>query len=225
LCTPLAQMRTLVRQMLPALRRGAVVTDVGSVKGSVVKELEPIVTRAGAYFVGSHPMAGAEKNGVLAAHADMFENAVCVVTPTRKTNKAAAKKVESLWRSVGARVQRFSPERHDQLVSRSSHLPHMVAALLANRILDPKHPEQAALCATGFRDVTRIASGSPEMWRDIAMANRRNLVRGLAEFISDAKKLQRAIGRADDKSIAHLLEVAKQRRDKWCACLASPSPE
>jgi prephenate dehydrogenase len=102
LCTPLAQMLPLVKQMLPSLKRGAIVTDVGSVKASVVKEFERIVARAGAHFIGSHPMAGAEKTGVSAARADLFENAVCVVTPTKRSNRAALNRVEQFWKSVGA---------------------------------------------------------------------------------------------------------------------------
>ena len=143
LCTPIAQMRPLVEQMLPALKPGAIVTDVGSVKGSVVRDLEALVAKAGAHFVGSHPMAGAEKMGVAAARADLFVGAVCVVTPTRKSNPAAVRKVEQLWKSVGARLLRLTPEAHDDLVSRSSHLPHVVAAQLANLILSPEHPKRA----------------------------------------------------------------------------------
>jgi prephenate dehydrogenase len=197
LCTPLAQMRSLVQQMLPALKRDAIVTDVGSVKGSVVRELESLVGKAGAYFVGSHPMAGAEKTGVAAARADLFENAVCVTTPTAKTNRAALRKVEELWTSIGCRVLRLAPEVHDELVSRSSHLPHVVAAGLANLVLRPGAPgAQAMLCANGFRDTTRIASGSPEMWRDIALANRKNLGRAMKDFVSEAGRFQRGAARA-----------------------------
>lgn len=225
-CTPLAQMRPLLRQMLPALKRGAIVTDVGSVKGSVVRELESLVAKAGAHFVGSHPMAGGEKQGVLAARADLFECAVCVVTPTRKTNPAALRKVETLWKDVGARLLRTSPDDHDAFVSRSSHLPHLMAATLANLVLDPKLPkEQALLCATGFRDTTRVASGSPEMWRDIALTNRKQIGRALAGFIAELNKFQSALKRGDMKAIATFFETAKQRRDNWCACCASPSLE
>jgi prephenate dehydrogenase len=226
LCTPLAQMVPLVDQMLPALKRGAVVTDVGSVKAGVVKDLERRVSKAGAHFIGSHPMAGAEKTGVAAARADLFVNAACVVTPTAKSNRIALGKVEGLWKSVGGRVLRLSPEVHDALVSRSSHLPHITAAALANLVLKAPEPEhQAALCANGFRDTTRIASGSPEMWRDIALANRRNLAGALEMFIGDLRKFQRALKKADAKAIAKFLEQAKQRRDSWCARCASPSPE
>jgi len=226
LCTPLAQMRPLVQQMLPALKRGAIVTDVGSVKASVVKELEALVSKAGAHFVGSHPMAGAEKTGVSAARADLFVNAACVITPTKKTNQTALRKIEQFWKAAGGRVLRLTPKLHDELVSRSSHLPHVVAATLVNRVLSPSQPaQQAALCANGFRDTTRIASGSPEMWRDITLANRKNLAKTLGEFIGDLQKFQKALNKSDAKAVAKFFEMAKQRRDNWCACCASPSPE
>ena len=226
LCTPLAQMLPLVKQMLPALRRGAIVTDVGSVKVSVVKQIESLVAKAGAYFVGSHPMAGAEKTGVSAARANLFVGAVCVVTPTRKSNKAAVQKLERFWKSIGARPLILTPETHDALVSRSSHLPHVVAATLASHVLGPAQPKhQAALCANGFRDTTRIASGSPEMWRDIALANRRNLTKAVNALIADLRKLQRSLAKADAKAVTDFFETAKRRRDAWCPRAASPSPE
>jgi prephenate dehydrogenase len=226
LCTPLAQMQRRVREMLPALKRGAVVTDVGSVKAGVVRDLEPLVAKAGACFVGSHPMAGAERTGVGAASAGLFVNAVCVVTPTKRSNPAAVRKVEGFWKALGARTVRLPPEGHDLLVSRSSHLPHVLAATLAGYVLKPGHPKtQAALCANGFRDTTRIASGSPEMWRDIALANRKNLGRAMKDFMAEAGKFQRALAKADAKAIMKYFETAKLRRDQWCSGCASPSPE
>jgi len=226
LCTPIGRMRTLSKQMLPALKRGAIVTDVGSVKGSVVRELETPFTKAGAHFVGSHPMAGAEKTGVASAQADLFANAACVVTPTRRTNKAALRKVEHFWRAVGCRVMRLSPETHDALVSRSSHLPHLVAATLASHVLRPgQRDELPALCANGFRDTTRIASGSPEMWRDIAVANRAHLRVALDEFVRELQRVQAILRRGKAAELAQLFETAKARRDAWCSRCASPSPE
>ena len=223
LCTPLSQMRRRVVGMLPALKRGAIVTDVGSVKASVVRELESLISKSGAHFVGSHPMAGAEKTGVRAARENLFENAVCVLTPTKKSNMAAVRKVEAFWKSLNARTLRLAPEEHDLLVSRSSHLPHIVAAALANLTLAPASPKmQAQLCATGFRDTTRIASGSPEMWRDIALANRKNLSQSVDAFISELQKFQRALKKSDAKAVSNFLETAKARRDNWCANSTSP---
>ena len=222
LCTPIAQMRALTAQMQSALKPGAIVTDVGSVKGTVVQELEPLIAQAGGHFVGSHPMAGAEKMGVSAARADLFESAVCIVTPTPQSRSSAVQQLEEFWRRVGCRPIRLTPEVHDELVSRSSHLPHVVAAGLANYVLSPMHPkEQALLCAQGFRDTTRIASGSPEMWRDIALANRKNLVRVLGVFIEDLREFQIALDQGDSGSIAEFLEKAKQRRDQWCGPIGS----
>jgi prephenate dehydrogenase len=226
LCTPIGQMRCLVKQLLPALKRGAIVTDVGSVKGTVVKELEPIVARAGGHFVGSHPMAGAEKMGVAAARADLFNGAVCVVTPTRKCKPAAVRTAEQLWKSVGGRLLRLTPEEHDVLVSRSSHLPHVLAAQLSNLVLGPECPEkQAALCANGFRDTTRIACSSPEMWRDIAMANRKNLLRALNSLHRGLEAFRRALQAGDSRAVAEFFEQARERRENWGKRAVVRSPE
>ena len=226
LCTPLAQMRALAQQIIPALKSDAIVTDVGSVKADVVRELESGIAKSGAHFVGSHPMAGGEKMGVVAARADLFEHAVCIVTPTKKSNAAAVRQLEQFWKSLGARTHCLAAGEHDLLVSRSSHLPHVVAATLANLVLDPKQPKaQVRLCATGFRDTTRIASGSPEMWRDIALANRKNLSRSHDAFVNKFKKFQTALKSGDAKAVEIFFATAKQRRDNWCACLASTSSE
>jgi prephenate dehydrogenase len=222
-CTPLGQMRALAEKMLPAIKPGAIITDVGSVKGSVVEELESLIAGAGAHFVGSHPMAGGEKIGVSAARADLFAQAVCLITPTPKSHPEAVQRIEEFWQAVGARPLKLSPSLHDDLVSRSSHLPHVVAAELANYVLSPAHPpEQAIVCANGFRDTTRIASGSPEMWRDIALANRKHLSRVLGVFIEDLEEFRLVLDKEDVKGIEEFFEKAKQRRDQWCGQGNSP---
>ena len=218
LCTPLAQMRSLAEQFLPALKRGAIVTDVGSVKAEVVRELDSLLRKSGAYFVGSHPMAGGEKMGVLAAKADLFVNAACVITPSKKSTTAAVGKVEKFWKALGARTLRLDAAQHDLVVSRSSHLPHVVAATLAGLVLDSKQPkQQAALCATGFRDTTRIASGSPEMWRDIVLANRKNVSQSVDAFVAELKQFQAALKKSDGAAVEKFFTTAKARRDNWCA--------
>jgi prephenate dehydrogenase len=226
LCTPLAQMGPLVGQMLPALKSGAVVTDVGSAKGTVTETLEPLVARAGAHFVGSHPMAGAEKMGVASARPDLFHNAVCIVTPTAQSSPAAVEQIVACWRSVGMRTLSLPPVLHDDLVARCSHLPHLLAAALVDFVLDPAHPaEQALLCATGFRDTTRVASGSPEMWRDIALANHRQLSQTVSLYIDRLRRLQAAIDLEDGAALERFFLGAKTRRDHWHAQNAWLSPE
>jgi len=226
LCTPLSQMRVVAAAMRSHLQPGAIVTDVGSSKSLIAAELEPLLHEAKAVFVGSHPMAGSEKSGLSAARANLFDNAICLVTPGNASPPAAVAAVENFWRDIGANPHRMTPETHDDLVGRSSHLPHIVAAELANYVLSPAHPkEQALVCATGFRDTTRIASGSPEMWRDIALSNRRVLTRVLGVFIEDLQEFQLALERNDASIIEEFFANAKQRRDQWRASSDSPSVE
>ncbi len=226
LCTPISQMRPLTEGMLPSLRPGTLVTDVGSVKGSVVAELEPLCARVSAEFVGSHPMAGGEQAGMWASKADLFQKAVSIITPTRATRPESCKRVESLWTGVGSLPIRLSPEAHDELVSRSSHLPHVVAAELAHYVLSPAHPkDQARLCAGGFRDSTRIASGSPEMWRDISLANRKNLSRVLGVFIESLEEFQHTLDSGDAEELEAFFRSAKERRDRWVESQGNGSPE
>jgi len=211
-CTPLAQMHEIAQRLPQEVRQRAFVTDVGSVKGSVVQELEPLFPN----FVGSHPMAGSEKTGPAAATAELFHDAVCVITPTPRSNPKAVERMEELWRSVGGMTRRLSPELHDELVSRSSHLPHVLAAQLVNYVLGPtRSKDQALLCANGFRDTTRIASGLPEMWRDIALSNRENVIRELAGFIDHLEALRTALEKGDSQAIDQFFTEAKKRRDAW----------
>jgi len=226
LCTPLAQMRALAEAILPALKRGAIVTDVGSVKAGVVRDLEALIQETGAHFVGSHPMAGGEKMGVRAARADLYHNAVCIVTPTKNSHAAAVRKLEQFWQALGSRTMRLAAAEHDLLVSRTSHLPHVAAAALAGLVLNPKHsPLQTGLCASGFRDTTRVASGSPEMWRDIALANRKNIAHAVEALMAELKKFQTALKSGRPAAVEKFFATAKTRRDNWCADSTANPPE
>jgi prephenate dehydrogenase len=216
LCTPLSRMKEVLEAMAPALKAGVVVTDVGSAKTAAVQELEPLATAAGGLFVGSHPLAGAERTGPAAARADLFAGAVCVVTPTPRSSAIAVRQIEELWQALGSHVLRMKPETHDDLVSRSSHLPHVVAAELANYVLSPAHPrEQHLLCASGFRDTTRVAASSPAMWRDIVLANRENLIRVLGVFIEGLEEFRHALQAGDVRAVTEFLEQARTRRENW----------
>lgn len=216
LCTPVGQMRGLLEKCLPHFASGVLVTDVGSVKATLVAELESPVRDAGGVFVGSHPMAGSEQTGVAHAQAELFDGAACVVTPTPDTPPSAVERVEELWRSVGGRPVRLDPAVHDELVSRASHLPHLVAATLVREVLrSDLPPEQVMLCATGFRDSTRVASGSVEMWRDIALHNAVWLDRVLGEFSDRLSTLRESIRSGDGAAVAEFLSHSKALRDAW----------
>ncbi len=216
LCSPIGQMKSLMTDLLPFVKPGAIITDVGSVKSTVVEAIEPLAESVGAHFIGSHPMAGSERTGAAASRADLFEGAVCVVTPTSRTPRAVVQRVTEFWSALGSRVISMSPDRHDDLVGRSSHLPHVAAAGLANYVLSPVHPsDQGRLCAGGFRDTTRIASGSPEMWRDIALANRRHLSRVLGVFLEDLTEFRRALDEENAAWVEEFFANAKSRRDAW----------
>ena len=226
LCTPIAQMKGLSESLLPHLRPGTLVTDVGSVKASLVADLEPLFQSQGCTFVGSHPMAGGEKIGMAHARADLFQNAVCVVTPTKLTSPKSLSVVRQLWEGLGSSLLEMSPEAHDQLVGRSSHLPHVLAAELASYVLNPCHPaEQPQLCAGGFRDTTRIASGSPEMWRDICLANARNLSSDLGSFIQSLQEFQGILNAGDGPAVEDFFRKAKGLRDSWQQGRNNPSDE
>ena len=223
LCTPLGQLEPLAEALLRHLKPGTIITDVGSVKGMVVEKLEPIFARAGCHFVGSHPMAGGEKTGPSAARADLFQNAVCAITPTVRTNPEAQAVVEEMWQSVGARILQLDPQAHDEFVSRSSHLPHVVAAALARLVLDPVNPhEQRTLCASGFRDTTRIASGSPEMWRDISLVNRAALIAAMDQLCEEMQTVKAQLQAGDSAAIEEFYRTAKARRDNWSGESRSP---
>src|SRR5262249_29728245 len=151
----------LVRQIAPASRPGTVLTDVGSTKAEVVRVVGALAN--GVVFVGSHPLAGSEKQGPEHADADLFAGRLVVVTPGPHTEEAALCRVADFWRALGAGVERMSPEEHDDAVALTSHLPHVVASALAGAL----PPELAGLTATGFRDSTRIAAGGPDLWAAI----------------------------------------------------------
>ena len=167
-------------------------------------------------------MAGSEKAGFGSARADLFEQAVCVVTPTSRTPSSAVERVESLWLGVGSRVVTMTPERHDLLVSRASHLPHVVAAGLARWVLDPSNGlGEERLCATGFRDTTRLASGSPELWRDIALANRAHLDEAITGFAAELERFREALRKGDAAAVEAFFAAAKDWRESWA--LRGPS--
>lgn len=208
LCTAVSLIRDLGLRVAPALKPGAILTDVGSTKTEIVASLEAGVP-AGVSFVGAHPIAGSEKRGVDAAAAGLFAGATCVVTPTRRTDVIAAKKIADLWAAVGARVVTLSPEAHDAVLARTSHLPHVAAAALMAAL----QKSDAPFAGTGLRDTTRIASGDVDIWCDICLTNRDAILAALGAFSDELAAFRRAIDSGDRAKLAELLAAAKQKRD------------
>jgi len=212
LATPVGAFAEHLRSAAPALRPNALVTDVGSTKVRVAR-LAGRILGPGGPFVGSHPMAGSEQKGVRFSRADLFAGATCIVTPTAATRPDVTDAIEAFWESLGMRVVRRSPAAHDRAVARISHLPHMLAGLMM--LLPGKNDLDVS--ASGFRDVTRLASGDPEMWRDILLTNRSAVLAALDRFSADTAALRELIDRGDGQAIEKFLTRAKRRRDTTIA--------
>jgi len=197
---PVGKFTETAKKINGAFKKGAIVTDVGSVKGKLVRDMESLMPE-GVNFVGAHPIAGSDKTGIDTATADLFSGARCILTPTKKTNKAALKKIKGLWKSLGAKVSTIDADEHDRIYAAVSHLPHVAAYAIVNAIADI-NKSYLGYAGNGFKDTTRIAASSPELWRDISMTNKKNIL----EFIEVLKKNLDKIGRHLKKSDANAVE-------------------
>jgi prephenate dehydrogenase len=206
--TPIAAIVDHVRAASSVCRPGTLITDAGSTKATIVARLNGELSN-GVRFVGSHPLAGSERSGPEAATANLFEGRVVVVTPSRTTAKGAAEEVADFWSGLGATVFMMSPEEHDAALASTSHLPHLVASLLAGATAKADLP----LTATGWEDTTRIAAGDPELWAQILFDNRAYVLKSLARFEKTMRKAKAAIERGDAKTLQKLLAEAKAIRD------------
>lgn len=200
LATPVQAVVPLADSFLPALEPGCLVSDVGSAKAKIVREMEKLLP-AEIPFVGAHPIAGSEQWGAQAAVPDLFSGRRCILTPTSHTDPDALRRISSFWRRAGARVEIMEPEVHDRILAVVSHLPHVLAYAMVNALgrtavdsIDPRH-----YCGGGFKDFTRIAASRPEIWRDICLLNRRAIGKHLTGYIKELERLRRWIrdGRGD----------------------------
>ncbi|HEX5445071.1 MAG TPA: prephenate dehydrogenase/arogenate dehydrogenase family protein, partial [Pirellulales bacterium] len=207
-CTPVGRIAADVRAAAAVSQRQPLITDVGSTKAQIVAELERGLP-GGARFVGSHPLAGGEKNGPAAADGDLFVDRTVVVTPTALTRPGDAADLEQLWIGLGARVVRMSPDDHDRALAATSHLPHLVAAALAAATSIDDLP----LTASGWADSTRIAAGDPELWSQIFLSNRANVLAALDRYRETLDDFQQALGDGSEPQLIRLLSEAKCRRD------------
>ncbi len=208
---PVGSFAETARRVTDSLKEGVIVTDAGSVKGRLVHEMEGILPRGS--FVGGHPIAGGERSGIENADADLFEGQNCIITPTEKTDRAAMDVLAGLWRALGAEVLMMSPEEHDKVMGAVSHFPHVVAYEIVNTV-DEIDELYLRYSGRGFRDSTRIASSSPELWRDICLYNRENLVHFLEIFIRRLEKVKGQIAGADADSMEREFRKASLLRDE-----------
>ncbi|MFA7467701.1 MAG: prephenate dehydrogenase [Desulfotomaculaceae bacterium] len=212
LAVPVGAVPSLLRNINGWLKPGTVVTDVGSTKQAIVDEAKSVL-RPDIHFVGGHPMAGSETSGVAGADSYLFENAFYLLTPTPDTNHAAMDLVRGMVKGIGALVMEIPPDEHDLITAAISHLPHFVAAALVNAVTNmPVGDRALALSAGGFRDTTRIAAGSPQMWRDIFITNRDRVLESLSFFRAAVEELEEAIRAGKGAQIYHTLSEANQVR-------------
>jgi prephenate dehydrogenase len=192
--TPVESIAPLTKAFLAKLDAGAIITDVGSVKGEIVRGMERLLPKH-VFFVAGHPIAGSEQWGAQAARRDLFVRHRCILTPTKKTDRKALEKIAALWRKVGADVEIMRPDVHDHVLGVISHLPHVLEYALVNALgHQPRNGiDLKKYCAGGFKDFTRIASSRPELWRDICLMNSRALGRSLGDYITYLQRIHRWI--------------------------------
>lgn len=204
----------IASEVLPHLSQSAVLTDVGSVKGEIVRRITPMLP-PGTRFVGGHPIAGTERSGVISSDAALFSGKTVVLTPTADTPKEALGSVASMWELTGAKVIEMDPARHDRIFAFVSHLPHAVAYSLVAAVINQKDPAGIYdFAGGGLNDFTRIAASSPEMWKDIFLMNRDDVLVSLAEFSSALRRLERLIESRDEEGLLRELRRAAAAKRK-----------
>jgi prephenate dehydrogenase len=216
LAAPVRQTGPLLEQIASDLAPDCVVTDAGSTKLDVVDAARRFLEAKLDQFVPAHPIAGAERSGVEAANASLFRGRLVVLTPLAETAAAACSRVEAAWRLCGARLVQMEPARHDRVFAAVSHLPHALAfALVHMMAARPDADELLSFAGAGFRDFTRIAGSSPEMWRDICLANREALLREIEAFQSELAGLAHSIRDGDAPGVERLFDTAREARSRW----------
>ena len=213
--TPVQSIVPLTQEFLPGLEAGCIVSDVGSVKAEIVKGMERILPPH-IYFIGAHPIAGSEQWGAAAACENLFLRRRCILTPTKTTHRDALRKMTALWRRVGAKIEVMNAERHDRVLGVVSHLPHVAAFALVNALGETRVEgvDLKTYCAGGFKDITRIASSRPELWRDICLLNRKAVSRSLGNYIRKLERMKRCIERGDGRALESDFARANEIRER-----------
>ena len=214
LCAPVGAFAELAARIAPCLAPGAILTDVGSTKQSVIRDVGPLIP-AGVHFVPAHPIAGTEHSGPDSGFIELFEGRWTLLTPVAGTDEAAIARIETLWQRCGAQTERMEPGHHDRVLAIVSHLPHLIAFTIcgtADDLADESRQEVVNFAASGFRDFTRIAASDPVMWRDIFLNNREALLEMLQRFMEDAQAMARAVRWGDAAYIEDKVERGRKIR-------------
>ncbi len=216
LATPLSTTENLMRAMNEGLKPDCIVTDVGSAKGVVVAAARNALADRLPFFVPAHPIAGTEQSGVEASFAELFEDHVVIITPLAETDRDAREKIAVMWRGTGARVIELDVEHHDEVLAATSHLPHVLVYTLIDCLARMQDKQEIFdYAAGGFADFTRVASSSPEMWRDICLANSTSLLAVLDRFEQHLDRARQAIASGEGEKLTEIFSRARQARDEF----------
>jgi cyclohexadieny/prephenate dehydrogenase len=227
-CVPVGVCGAVAKEIAPHLKAGATVSDVGSVKGSIVRDMGPHLPST-VHFVPAHPVAGTEHSGPDAGFAELFENRWCILTPPEGTDPEAVKKLAAFWRLFGANVETMTADHHDLVLAITSHLPHLIAYTIvgtADELQSVTRSEVLKFSAGGFRDFTRIAASDPTMWRDVFLNNKGAVLEMLGRFNEDVAALTKAIRRGDGEALyEHFTRTRAIRRGIIEAGQDTPAPD
>lgn len=216
ICVPVAQTEKILREIHPHLKPSALITDVGSTKMDVIEAAKNALLDDVVQFVPAHPIAGSAQHGAIAAKAGLFENRQVIICPLQENGAARVEQMTRLWKSVGANLFTMSAIQHDAVFAAVSHLPHVLSYALMLQVANAEDaPTKFRHAGAGFRDFTRIAASSPEMWRDICMANREAILKELDSYMAVVSHLQTLIKDKDAQSLEKLFAKASDSRNKW----------
>ncbi len=210
LATPVGSFNDIISEIRDSIRNGSIVIDVGSTKRDFIKNIETQIPKD-VFFVSTHPIAGSDRSGIAAARPDLFKDALCIITPTDKTNEEALTKVKELWKQIGARVMSMTPEEHDRVFSSVSHVPHIAASAIVKTIADI-NKSYIDFAGSGFRDTTRIAMSSPELWVDICKSNKQNMIDHIGILINNLESIKTMLKENDYEALRSFLNTAKELR-------------
>jgi prephenate dehydrogenase len=215
-CVPVAQMRSVFAQMEPHLGPNTLITDAGSTKCDVILAAKETLGKKVCQFVPAHPIAGGAQHGAAAARADLFQGKQTIICQLQENSAADVTLVEQFWMTVGSKIKRISAVQHDAIYAAVSHLPHILSYALMASVLNSEDAEQKlGHAGAGFRDFTRIAASSPEMWRDICIANKQAILKELDQYLNITQRLREMIAKEDTDGLEKVFQKASQARQQW----------